>query len=80
MMTNNVVAAWPSLATTQFAASAVLLLFVFQVLRFLYRGVCIRIKFRRLRAQGIVSLSVPFLRRDETGRDGTRRDVRDLGS
>lgn len=56
MALRDAMAVWPKLTTRELILNVVLILLLVQVGRFIYSGVRIRLKFRQLRAQGVVRI------------------------
>lgn len=54
MAIGNVVAVWLNIAPQQLIVKGLIVVFLFQAIRFLYSGLVIRLKFRQLKAQGHV--------------------------
>lgn len=54
MPLTDMAAAWPKIASTELVAKVVLVLLFVKVVRFFYSGLVIRLKFRKLQAQGQV--------------------------
>lgn len=61
MAVRDAVAAWPKFTTNELIVNVVVILLLAQVVRFLYGGVRIRLKFSQLRAQGFVRTRFPGL-------------------
>lgn len=58
MAVKDAVAAWPDFTSKKLIVNVVIILFLVQVIRFLYSGVRIRVKFSQLQAQGIVRIQL----------------------
>lgn len=56
MALRDAVAVWPRSSPKDLVVNVVLILLVVQVVRFLYSGIRIRLRFRQLQAQGIVCI------------------------